>query len=298
VSEDAGALWMRHMREGRWEAAWRLSDIALAQPRDWSLPRHLQKVWQGARIDGRRVLLRCYHGLGDTLQFIRFVPALRERAAEVTTWAQPALIPLLRTLPGIGPLLPLHDGAPQAEYDLDLEIMELAHLLRLTPAALPGRTPYLHPPRHPPLGPGLHVGLVWAAGGWDATRSIPPCLLAPLAGIPGVVLHLLQRGVALDDWPGAPARRSGSDDVMATASLMTALDLVISVDSMPAHLAGALARPTWLLLREGADWRWMQGRQDSPWYPSMRLFRQPRAGDWADVAGRVAAGLSRRVAQP
>ncbi|MGG5809366.1 glycosyltransferase family 9 protein [Falsiroseomonas sp. CW058] len=297
AAEDPGAAWMRHMRRGAWEEAWRIGDAALARPRDWTLPRHLQAVWDGSPVAGRRVLVRCYHGLGDTIQFIRFVPALRAMAVEVATWAQPALIPLLRTMPGIGPLLPLHDGAPDGGHDLDVEVMELAHLLRVTPAALPACVPYFHPPRRA-LPPGaLHVGLVWQAGDWDPSRTVPPALLAPLADIPGVALHILQRGPALADWPAEAGTVDGSDDVLEAASLVAALDLVVSVDSMPAHLAGALGRPVWTLLRHDADWRWMEGRDDSPWYPTMRLFRQARPGDWAGVAARVAAALSRLAAR-
>jgi hypothetical protein len=288
---DPGARWMRHMRAGEWDAAWRISDTQLPQEVDWRAPRHVQRIWTGAPVEGRRVLVRCYHGLGDTIQFARFLPVLAARVAELTVWAQPALIPLLATMPGRIALLPLHDGTPEVAYDVDLEIMELSHLLRVTPATLPAAVPYLHPLARLLPGRGLQVGLVWAAGDWDGSRSVPPGLLAPLAEIPGVTLHLLQRGAALAEWPAVPGEASGSDDILAAASLMTALDLVISVDSMPAHLAGALGRPVWTLLKHDADWRWMDGREDSPWYPTMRLFRQRRPGDWAEVAARVAAAL-------
>ncbi|HYZ32292.1 MAG TPA: hypothetical protein VE684_08425 [Crenalkalicoccus sp.] len=301
MTEDLGGLWQRHMRRGDWAAAWRISDAVLAArggARDWHAPRHLQAVWDGSPVDGRRILVRCYHGLGDTLQFIRFVPAVAARAAEVTVWAQPALIPLLRTMPGIGRLLPLHDGTPEAEYDFDLEIMELAHLLRVTPASLPAAVPYLHPPRQPrPPGGRLALGLVWRAGEWDPRRSIPFDLLRPLAEIPGVALHLLQRGPALAECPAGFGVEAGSDDPLAAASAMTALDLVVTVDSMPAHLAGALGIPVWTLLAEPADWRWMERRTDTPWYPTMRLFRQERPRDWAPVIARVTEAL-RAQARP
>jgi hypothetical protein len=297
MTEDPGARWLRHMLAGEWEAAWQVSDALLPREVDWRAPRHLQRIWTGGAVEGRRVLVRCYHGLGDTIQFARFLPMLRARGAELKVWAQPALIPLLRTMPGAGRLLPLHDGAPEAEYDLDLEIMELAHLFRVTPATLPAEVPYLHPPRRAPAGGGLQVGLVWAAGDWDGRRSVPPALLAPLARIPGVTLHLLQRGSALAEWPAGLGVVSGTDDVLGAASLMAGLDLVVSVDSMPAHLAGALGRPVWTLLQAEADWRWMAGREDSPWYPTMRLFRQERAGDWAPVVARVEREL-RALARP
>jgi hypothetical protein len=149
---------------------------------------------------------------------------------------------------------------------------------------------------------------VWECGDWDrATRSVPVDALAPLARVPGVVLHVLQRGPALDAFvarghafgvAGASpdALVSGSDDVLAAARVMRALDLVITIDSMPAHLAGALGVPVWTLLPHAADWRWMDGRDRSPWYPAMRLFRQPRPGDWDAVVARVAGELARLAA--
>lgn len=292
MTSDPGALWMRHMREGAWEKAWTLSDAGLAAPRDWTLPRHLQRIWDGTPPDGKHVLVRCYHGLGDTVQFARFLPMLRTRAASVTLWAQPVLIPLLRRLQADITPLPLHDGVPECSFDLDIEIMELPHLFRVTPETLPARVPYLHPPRRTLPGGTLHLGLVWQAGDWDNRRSIPSALLAPLARLPGISTHVLQRGPALRDWPRDLGRISGRDDPLETASLMTALDLVISVDSFPAHLAGALGRPCWTLLQHDADWRWMEGRADSPWYPTMRLIRQPRPGDWEAVAAELLSRLA------
>jgi hypothetical protein len=144
------------------------------------------------------------------------------------------------------------------------------------------------------------VGVVWECGDWDrATRSVPFPLLAPLARVPGVALHVLQRGPgrgALDADPAFGAD-AGSDDVLEAARVARALDLVITVDSFPAHLAGALGVPVWTLLPEPADWRWMDGRDTSPWYPAMRLYRQPRPGDWAAVVARVADDLARLAAR-
>lgn len=301
-TEDAGARWVLLMRRGDWPAAWALADAALrdrgAARRDGTAPRHLQAVWDGAPVAGRRVLVRCYHGLGDTIQFIRFLPRLRATAAATVVWAQPALLPLLRTMPDVGPLLPLHDGTPEADYDVDVEVMELAHLLRVTPAGLPP-APYLHPPRATrraaPAG-DLAIGLVWQAGDWDPRRSVPVERLAPLARIPGIRLHLLQRGAALAQCPPGLGVVAGAEDVLAAAGAMTALDLVLTVDSMPAHLAGAIGVPTWTMLPHDADWRWMEGRADSPWYPTMRLFRQPAAGDWAAVVAAVAEALRAALA--
>ncbi|MEW5927173.1 MAG: ADP-heptose--LPS heptosyltransferase [Gemmatimonadota bacterium] len=293
--------WTRHMLAGDWEAAWRVGDAVLRArggAPTWHLPRHQQAIWDGAPLDGKRVLVRCYHGLGDTLQFIRFAPRVKAVAAEVIVWAQPALLPLLRTARGIDRLLPLHDGAPEVDYDVDVEVMELAHVFRATPATLPAAVPYLHADPAPlPRDGRLAVGVVWQAGDWDGRRrAMAPELLAPLARIPGVALHVLQRGEALRSMPPGLGAVSGSDDVLEAAGVVRALDLVVTVDSFPAHLAGALGVPVWTLLHSEADWRWMRGRDDSPWYPTMRLFRQERAGDWEGVVARVAAELEAMAA--
>lgn len=296
MTEDPGARWADRMRAGDWAAAWRVSDAVLAARagrRDWTLPRHEQAVWDGTPPDGRRVLIRCYHGLGDTIQFARFLPRLAERAAAVTVWAQRELLPLLATMPCAVRLLPLHEGTPDVVYDVDIEVMELAHVFRITPETLPARVPYLHPPPAPRRArPGTRaVGLVWRAGEWDPRRSVPTALLAPLAAVPGVEWHILQRGPALAECPPGFGIDAGTDDVLALATRMRGLDLVVSVDSMPAHLAGALGVPVWLMLAHQADWRWMAEREDSPWYPTMRVFRQAGNGDWADLMAQLATNL-------
>jgi hypothetical protein len=307
ATEDLGAAWMRHMRTGDWEAAWRVSDRVLSSHAGepcWHLPRHEQWVWDGAPLHGKRVLIRCYHGLGDTLQFIRYAPLVRQIAREVTVWAQPALVPLLQSARGIDRLLPLHDGDVGIDYDVDVEVMELSHVYRSTLDTLPSDVPYLHADPAPLSADGrLAVGIVWKAGDWDERRNVPYPLIARLAEVPGVQLHVLQRGSGLQERQDGFGILSGSDDPLQAARVMRALDLVITVDSMPAHLAGALGVPVWTLLHAEPDWRWMHGRDDSPWYPTMRLFRQSRAGDWESVIARVvdelrAMALRVRTPQP
>jgi Glycosyltransferase family 9 (heptosyltransferase) len=291
------------MRRGAFEAAWAISD-AMLQTRAgipcWHWPRHLQYIWDGTPLDGKRVLVRCYHGLGDTIQFIRYAPLIKDIAREVIVWAQPVLLPLLHTVRGIDRLLPLHDGSPDVEYDVDVESMELPHIFRTTVATIPAEIPYLHiAPAALPRHGHLAVGLVWAAGNWEhARRSIPFPLLVPLAAVPGVTLHILQRGPALANYQHDVGMLSGSDDVVEASRLIRALDLVISVDTMPAHLAGALGVPVWTLLDAAADWRWMDGREDSPWYPTMRLFRQDASAAWEPVMTRVVAELTRFSTTP
>lgn len=288
-------LWRRHMRQGEFEAAWQLSDTLLdnsAGKRGLPPPRHLQQVWQGSPLKGKRVLVRCYHGLGDTIQFIRYAPLLKEIASEVIVWAQPALMPLLATARGIDRLLRLHAGEPEIDYDLDVEIMELPHVFRTRLSTVPAEIPYLHvEPMPMPFTEMLKAGICWRAGDWDDRRSIPFALLARLAEIPGIIWYIHQRGDGRAQRAEQFGVRHAFHDLLEEARAMRSLDLFISVDTMPTHLAGALAVPVWNLLHAEADWRWMEGREDSPWYPTMRLFRQARRGEWAPVIARVAAEL-------
>jgi hypothetical protein len=295
--------WSEHMRTGNFSAAWRICDRVLDSRRGetcFHLPRHLQWIWNGSPVDDRHVLVRCYHGLGDTIQFARFLPMLQTRARSVTVWAQPRLIPLLETLePRIRNLeprlrfLPLHDGDVGIEYDEDVEIMELAHVFRTTLDALPAAVPYFSVDAMP-LARNCRpsIGLVWRAGDWDTERSIPFSELSPLIDI-DADWYVLQGG----DATGEPRRGFGTpvgtSDIGELAAAMRGLDLVITIDSMTAHLAGALAVPVWTLVPYHADWRWMEDRSDSPWYPTLRLFRQPSPGDWHSVIACVTRELAK-----
>lgn len=296
---EAADPWMRHMRRGEFEAAWAVSDRVLRERGGvpcWHLPRHMQYVWDGRPLAGRRVLVRCYHGLGDTIQFIRYAPLLRRTASEVLVWAQAPLIPLLRTVGGIDRLLPLHDGAPDAEYDADVELMELPHVFRTTLETLPAEVPYLHVEPARLVGRGrLSVGLAWRAGDWDEGRSLSWRALAPLTEVSGIDWYIFQRGPGLAERPPSFGILPDAASLFEEARFVRALDLMISVDTMTAHLAGALGVRTWNLLRHEADWRWMDGRDESPWYPTMRLFRQERPGEWRPVVERVGAELKRML---
>jgi hypothetical protein len=293
--QESLGSWLRHMRGGQFESAWQISDAVLRSHAGipcQHLPRHLQYVWDGQPLDGKRVLVRCYHGLGDTIQFIRYVSLIKSIAAEVFVWAQPRLIPLLQTVRGIDKLLALHEGSPEVSYDVDVEIMELPHIFRTTLKTIPADIPYLHVDPMPLQRDGrLAVGCVWQAGGWDERRSIPFQRLAPLAEVPGVQWHVLQHYPEMAGWRDGFGVISGGQDIFEDARILRALDLLISVDSMPAHLAGALGMPVWNLLPADADWRWMERREDSPWYPTMRLFRQEKCGEWGSLIAQVISEL-------
>ena len=299
-NERDNQQWLQFARRGEFERAWQVSDRVLQrhvrQP-DTRRPRHEQSIWMGGPADGARVLVRCYHGLGDTIQFIRYARALRAIAREVIVWAQPSLLRLLESVEGIDRVVPLTDGTPDAEYDLDVEVMELPFIFRSTVATIPNDVPYVA--AAPGVLPGVRprVGLIWRCGDWELRRSVPFDTLRPLLDIPGITWCSLQQHRRLDESHPNLVDVS-ADDICEAARRMAALDLVITVDSMPAHLAGALGVPVWTLLLKEADWRWMEDREDSPWYPAMRLFRQQSDGDWAGVIDRVIAQLRMGGALP
>jgi hypothetical protein len=303
-TSSLGVRWHEAVRRGDYGTAWAVNDAVLAgrpgPPDDPRLPYHLRYVWDGRPFDRRDVLVRCYHGLGDTLQFVRYLPALRARATSVTLEAQPDLVPLLEGLRGADRVIPFDVAAPSPPAACDIEVMELAHALRLAPHAAP--PPYLDArplPQPLPQGEGRHnervgaffspspcgrgsgggepcpiIGICTQAGDWDPDRSVLLPRLA--AALPANARTLRLRGATIAD----------------TAALILATDIVVSVDTMVAHLAGALGRPVWLLLKAEADWRWGEGAR-SPWYPAMRLYRQRRPGDWREPLAALARDLSR-----
>lgn len=306
---EAARRWELAIRAGDWEAAWRETDrLEAARRADPTRPaggHHLR--WDGRDWANRAVLVRCLHGLGDTLQFMRFVPLLAAQARELHFLVQPMLLPLLDGLPGLGRVSNgWTDDAPP--HELELEVMELAYALRCTTARVPPPLPALREraaaqrlaPEAQALLDGTpagvrKIGLLWSASDWDPTRSIPLQALSPLLRVPGLRWFGLQQGEAANDphvqamgvLPLSPWTAAIED----AAAAMLRLDLVIAVDGMPAHLAASLGVPTWVLLKHRADWRWMTAREDSPWYPAMRLWRQAREGDRGALLERVEAAL-------
>lgn len=292
LNEESSDVWMYHIRRGEFEEAWKFSDHILRSRAGKSfkyLPKQYQNFWNGSSLNGKRVLVRCYHGLGDTIQFIRYMPLIKAITKEVIVCAQPDIISLLKTAKGVDQLLPLHDGEPEVEYDIDIEIMECQHIFRTTLTTIPLEIPYLHvEPKYLSADKNkLAVGLVWASGPYDERRNIPFELLAPLFTIKNIDIYILQADAKNAGWEEGYGINPGGFDLYNYAGVLKGLDLMISVDSMPAHLAGALAVPVWNLLHAEPDWRWMNDRIDSPWYPTMRLFRQKKMGDWEPVIQHV-----------
>lgn len=285
------------MRRGDYRAAWAVSDAALTArsgpPDDPRLPYHLRWVWEGQSPDGRDVLVRCYHGLGDTLQFMRYLPALRARASSVTLEVQPELAPLLAGIGGLDRIVPFDRRHPVPPGPCNVEIMELAHVLRLPPEVVPPLT-LPNNPANARIGDAV-LGLCAQAGDWDSERSVPLTEMVGAVGSAGIVR--LQR--ATGGFQGWLNQDDTLPTISHTASLIATTELVLTVDTMIAHLAGSLGHLTWVLLKADADWRWMTGRRDSPWYPSLRLYRQASPGDWSEPLAEVARDLAiRRTPSP
>lgn len=263
--------------------------------------------WDGQADPGVSLFIHAEQGLGDTIQYVRFAEAARARVGRVTVACQRPLAGLLAGCRGIDRVMLRDDPVPD-DHTHYAAMMSLPHLLGLGLDAVAPRVPYLTvDPRRvearrlpPPAGGGLRVGLVWSGNPThvdDAARSIPLERLAPLLELPGVTAGSLQKGsgaaLAAAGWSGRLPLLVTDDFLMEdTAALILSLDLVITVDTSVAHLAGALGRPVWVLLPFAPDWRWLVDREDSPWYPTMRLFRQAARGDWPGVIGRVAAALA------
>ncbi len=282
--------WVRAIRGGDYEQAWDISARLLAarDPStrdDPSLPYHLRWVWDGRPFRGRDVLVRCYHGLGDTIQFARYLPLLRHYAASVTLEVQPRLACLFADFPGVDRLVPFDAARPSPESECDLEIMELAFALRTPPSRLP--PPYLRSP--PALLPQGTIGLCHEAGDWDPERCIAAADLVRACGTePCLTLACGPVDLPVLNPEGCPF------DIAATAMLVAGLELVVTVDTFVAHLAGAMGKPVWLLLKHDPDWRWSPSARRSDWYPSMRLYSQPAPGDWDSVLAEVARDLAER----
>lgn len=293
----AGGRWQCFMLAGRFSDAWRESDAIRMR----GYP-DVHRFWNGDSLEGKRVILRSLHGYGDALQFLRYVPLIRDQSAELTVEVAPALAPLVRHIAGVERVVTWNTPAEQLPaWDVQVEVMELPYLFRSTLSTLPVAVPYLEVPA--PLiaktaemmghSKSIRVGVAWSGGDWNSARSLPFEELSPLFEMKELSLWSLQGG-ADGAAQRAMAKQAGMQDVEACGGGLPALaaaianmDLVISVDTMAAHMAGAMAKPVCLLLQRAADWRWMTARQDTPWYPTMRLFRQRESGDWTTVIRAV-----------
>ena len=290
-----------------YEWRWRFKGFL---PKGASRPPTTDRDWDGSPLRGRSILLHAEQGLGDTIQFIRYASLLKESgAARITLVCPPSLQRLLSRCPDIDQIV---TGSPFPDFDVCAFLLSLPRPLgTLSIEAIPAKVPYLDcapelverwDARLAELGagrPGLRVGIAWQGypgHKGDLWRSVRLEQFAALAEHPGIHLISLQQGPGseqLEKTPGL-ALPIGPElaDLAETAAVIRCLDLVISVDTAVAHLAGALAAPVWLALPMVPDWRWLLERPDSPWYPTMRLFRQEKRGEWNEVFGRIKDALS------
>jgi len=261
--------------------------------------------WNGEPLDGERILLHAEQGFGDTLQFVRYLPLVAARGGRVVLEVPAELKRIMAA--SVDSESVLCPGDPVPEIGWHCPLPSLPGAFASDAASIPRSVPYL---RADPAGVArwrasmdlqrFNVGLVWAGRaehGRDRVRSLPLAALAPLADVPGVTWHALQKGPGAEQLAHAPPALRLIDhdreltDFAETAALVCALDLVICVDTSVAHLAGGLGKPVWILLSHVPDFRWLLGRDDSPWYPSARLFRQPSFGAWPPVIEAVRAQL-------
>jgi tetratricopeptide (TPR) repeat protein len=294
---DMAAGWEEY--EWRWR-----TPQTIRTRRDFTQPQ-----WRGEHAEGRTLLIHAEQGLGDTIQFCRYAPLAAARGLRVILEVPGPLVRLLRGLPGVERVLERGETLPQ--FDLHCPMLSIPLAVGTTITTIPSTVPYLCADAVQVAAwrtrladmdkSGPRIGLVWAGSSrrhsptgaaLDGRRSIAPDRLAPLLGLSGLHFFSLQK-----DGPAAPEHFRLTDvmnemaDFADTAALIANLDLVVSVDTSVAHLAGALGKPVWLLDRFDPCWRWLVGRRDSPWYPTLRLYRQPHPGDWDAVLAEVARDL-------
>jgi tetratricopeptide (TPR) repeat protein len=290
--------------EGFADSAWRMQCKELnIDPRNF-----IEPPWDGTPQPDKTILLRAEQGFGDVFQFIRYAPMVRQRCKQIVLECQAELAELMRAVKGIDVVVVRNQGLPP--FDFHAPLLDLPRLLGTTLTTIPAEVPYLSadPARVEKWAqiiatdpPGKRIGLLWSGTphhGNDRNRSITLRQLDPLAGIKGVSFMTLQKGAAATQVSDSTLKLRLVDhtprltDFGETAALMQHLDLIVTVDTSVAHLAGAMARPVWVLLPFAPDWRWMLDRSDSPWYPTMRLFRQPQPGQWDPVIRAVGSAFS------
>jgi tetratricopeptide (TPR) repeat protein len=271
---------------------------------------HKKPGWQGEGLEGRTLLLHYEQGLGDTLQFIRYAPLAAARGGRVIIQCQPELVRLLKMSGTTGEIV--GSNGPLPDHDIQCSLMSLPHVFRTTLDSIPSNIPYLHPDKilvrewgKRIKTDGFKVGLVWAGKLWDnipaaksidRRRSLNFDLLSPITSLPDITFYSLQMGGAAKQMYASAGSHviditGDIKDFADTAAIIAHLDLVICVDTSIAHLAGAMGKAVWVLSRYDGCWRWLLDREDSPWYPTLRLFRQTKPGNWDDVVEYIAKEL-------
>lgn len=306
-------LSLLHLARGEFARGWAGYEWRKRRTPPIALRHFEQPLWRGEDVRGKAVFLYPEQGFGDTIQFIRYAALVRDRGARVTAAVQPLLLPLLAgTIPGVDIVA---DGSPPP-FDYHAPLLSLPNALHTDIASIPADIPYLSADpervgkwRDRLGGEGFKIGICWQGSKTkaDRGRSFPLALFAPIAGLPGVRLISLHKGAGEDqldalpedmrvEVPGPNFDPEG-EAFLDTAAVMKVCDLVITSDTSVAHVAGALGVPTWTVLRRVANWRWLEDRRDTPWYPTMRLFRQPTLGDWATPFGEMEQELRGLLAE-
>ncbi|MBV8925075.1 MAG: glycosyltransferase family protein [Bradyrhizobium sp.] len=318
---NADAAWnaaLLYLLMGDFEAGWAGREVRWrAHMRPAIYPHFSQPMWRGEEgIEGRTILILADEGIGDSIQFVRYAPLLAARGARVVLAVQGSLQPLLTAMPGVALCVPRSEPLPA--FDLHCPMCNLPFAFATRLDTIPSAIPYLPAPDamrvhsweqrlQERLGAAgkLRVGLVWSGNpghGNDHNRSVPLRALLPLLEADASFISLQKEPKADDraliEQVGMIDLTAGLADFAETAALVSCLDLVISVDTSVAHLAGALGRPTWVLLPYTPDYRWLLDREDSPWYPTARLFRQTETRDWNELVGRVRTELALRTQLP
>ena len=301
----AAYRWCCWMLTGRFEEAWRESDeIARRGGPD------PYRFWDGLPFWNKRVIIRCLHGFGDAIQFIRYAPLVRSQASRVIVQTHPELLSVMRAVPGVDEVITWPDEN-RATWDQQIELMELPRAFRTTLDTIPCEIPYVRLTPEQKLRSRIRarrngrprIGLQWGSGTWNIDRSLRLTELRPLLGLPEFEYYSFQRGEQRNELRSLESYQiqdvSGeAPDILEAAADLLNIDLLISADTMLAHLAGALGKQVWVLLPFESDWRWMLERRDSPWYPTMRLFRQPARGDWASAVLQACAELQSAAEPP
>jgi tetratricopeptide (TPR) repeat protein len=294
-------LGLMYLTRGDFERGWPEYEWRLAAPQFKPPVASPRPRWDGSDLAGRRILLHAEQGLGDAIQFVRFVPHVARRGGKIRIVCHQRLVRLFTSIPDVEHCSAFEDPLP--EHDVHSPLASLAGVFKINEHNIPAQTPYLR--ADPELGAiwvqrlpndgRLKAGLCWAGKLSPSDRSIPPAELAPLGGLSNMRFTSLQKWepgqksirppLEMTDWS------ADQTDMASTAALIELLDLVITIDTSIAHLAAALGKKTFVLLRKTCDWRWLLDRSDSPWYPTMRLYRQQRAGEWDEPVEKLLTDL-------